>query len=86
MASYPDITLPNPVILQQQVTSNSYRITDVTDNPVDKTVTARVIVGENAISFFTVWSGESYDNIGQWTDDQLQDSVTAFVLATYPSA
>jgi hypothetical protein len=85
MTSYPNVTLPNSVIIQPQITSNAYKIADVTDDPIGKTVIARVIVGEKAVNFFTVWSGDSYDNIGQWTDQQLQDAVTVLVLAAYPS-
>ena len=83
-SQYPEVELPSPVITQQQVTSSAYQITDVTDNPVQKTVVARVTVGPGAINFFTVWSGESYDQIGQWTDSDLVAAVTPLVQAAYP--
>lgn len=83
-SQYPDVELPNPVITQQQVTASAYQITDVSDNPIQKTVVARVTVGPGAINFFTVWSGESYDQIGQWTDADLVAAVTPMVQATYP--
>ena len=83
-SQYPDVQLPNAVITQQQVTSSVYQITDVTDNPIQKTVVARVTVGPGAINFFTVWSGESYDAIGQWTDTELVAAVTPMVEAAYP--
>lgn len=83
MTEYPNVQLPTPVILQAQVTGESYQITNVEDNPVQKTVVVRVIVGDNVINFFTVWSGASYDAIGQWTDVQLQDAVTQIVLSSY---
>ena len=41
-SQYPEVELPSPVITQQQVTSSAYQITDVNDNPVQKTVVARV--------------------------------------------
>lgn len=84
MTTYPEVQLPNPVITQPQVTADSYQITDVTDNPVQKTVVARVVVGPGGINFFTVWSGDSYDAIGQWTDTELVAAVTPLVEATYP--
>ena len=83
-SQYPEVQLPNAVITQQQVTASAYQITDVTDNPVQKTVVARVTVGPGAINFFTVWSGESYDAIGQWTDTELVAAVTPLVEAAYP--
>jgi glutamine synthetase len=83
-SQYPEVELPSPVITQQQVTSSAYQITDVNDNPVQKTVVARVTVGPGAINFFTVWSGESYDQIGQWTDSDLVAAVTPLVQAAYP--
>ena len=83
-SQYPEVELPSPVITQQQVTSSAYQITDVTDNPVQKSVVARVTVGPGAINFFTVWSGESYDQIGQWTDTDLVNAVTPLVQAAYP--
>lgn len=86
MTQYPEVQLPNPVIVQQQLTASSYEVTDVTDNPMQKTVVARVLVGPNGINFFTVWSGASYDAIGQWTDDDLVTAITPLVEATYPPA
>lgn len=83
-SQYPEVELPNPVITQQQVTASVYQITDVNDNPMQKTVIARVVVGPGAINFFTVWSGASYDAIGQWTDVDLVNAVTPMVQATYP--
>ena len=83
-SQYPEVELPSPVITQQQVTSSAYQITDVNDNPVQKTVVARVTVGPGAINFFTVWSGESYDQIGQWTDSDLVAAETPLVVAAYP--
>jgi hypothetical protein len=84
MTNYPNVDLTNPVITQPQVTASYYKITDVTDNPLDKTVVARVVVGENGINFFSVWSGASYDAIGQWTDTDLVNAVTPMVESTYP--
>lgn len=84
MTTYPEVQLPNPVITQPQVIVSSYEITDVTDNPVEKTVVARVVVGPGGINFFTVWSGASYDAIGQWTDADLVAAITPMVEATYP--
>lgn len=83
-SQFPEVQLPNSVITQQQVTASAYQITDVTDNPVQKTVVARVTVGPGAINFFTVWSGESYDQAGQWTDADLVNAVTPMVEAAYP--
>lgn len=83
-SQYPEVQLPNPVITQPQVTASSYQITDVTDNPAEKTVVARVVVGSGGINFFTVWSGASYDAIGQWTDADLLAAITPMVEATYP--
>lgn len=83
MTQYPEVQLQTPVITQPQLTASFYKITDVTDNPIDKNVVARVLVGQNGINFYTVWSGGSYDQIGQWTDQDLVDAVTPLVEATY---
>jgi len=85
MTNYPDVQLPSPIIVQQQITASSYKITDVTDNPVQKTVVARAVIGENGINFYTIWSGESYDLVGQWTDEQLETEVTKIVMSNYPT-
>lgn len=86
MNQYPEVKLPKPVIIQQQITADSYVITDVTDNPMEKKVVARVVVEKNGINFFTVWSGESYDAIGQWTDTDLVEALTPIVEANYTTA
>jgi hypothetical protein len=85
MIEYPEVQLQTPVVTQQQITASFYKITDVNDNPVEKTVVARVLVGQSGINFYTVWSGASYDQIGQWTDQDLVDAVTPMVESTYPS-
>lgn len=82
--AYPIVQLNSPVIIQQQITASAYRVTDVTDNPEQKTVVARVVVGTNGINFFTVWSGDNYDAAGQWTDADLQNAVTPMVESAYP--
>lgn len=84
MSQYPEVQLTNPVITQPQVTASFYKITNVTDDPIERRVVARVTVGApHMINFYTVWSGAGYDAIGQWTDTDLVNAVTPMVESTY---
>jgi hypothetical protein len=39
-----------------------------------------------AHNWYTVWQGDAYTAIGNWTDEELADAVTAIVVAEYPPA
>ena len=39
-----------------------------------------------AHNWYTVWSGDAYDQAGQWTDAELSAAIVALVMAEYPPA
>lgn len=86
--SYPIIQLTGSLEIQQAATTNELEILQAVDNPIQQTVTALVKISTNpyAHNWYTVWSGESYVAIGNWTDQQLADAVQAIVTAEYPPA
>jgi hypothetical protein len=77
------ITLTNPVTVQQPIAVSSVFISEVFDNPVEKTVKAYVTFGTSGhiTRLITVWSGSAYDAIGQWTDTQLNAALKAIIEA-----
>lgn len=84
--SYPVIDLTGSLLIQPIATTNHLEILQAVDDPVGKTVKALVKISQNpyAHNWYTVWSGASYDAIGNWTDQDLADAVTAIVVAEYP--
>jgi len=82
---YPDVPLTASLLLQGPVTASSFKILQAIDNPDAKTVNALVQVGpRGSNNWYYVWSGASYDTIGDWTDQQLADAVQAQVIQQYP--
>lgn len=82
---YPVVELSSSLLLQGPVTASSFRILQAIDNPDAKTVNALVQVGpQGSNNWYYVWSGASYDAIGNWTDQQLADAVQAQVIQQYP--
>lgn len=75
--------LPSQVILQNEIASDEFRIIETTDSPDAKRVVSKVIIGDNSINFLTVWEGDEYDNIGQWTDDLLTTAISQKILASF---
>ena len=72
VGGYPEVPLSSSILLQGPVTASSFKILQATDNPDAKTVNALVQVGpQGSNNWYYVWSGESYDAIGDWTDQQL---------------
>ena len=86
--SYPVIQLTGSLEIQQAANTNQLEILQAVDNPVAQTVTALVKVSSNpyAHNWYTVWSGDAYVAIGNWTDEQLAAAVQAIVTAEYPPA
>lgn len=86
--SYPIIQLTGSLEIQQAANTNQLEILQAVDNPIAQTVTALVKVSSNpyAHNWYTVWSGEAYVAIGNWTDAELADAVQAIVVAQYPPA
>jgi hypothetical protein len=80
------IQLPNPIILRPQLTSNTFSIIEVLDNPSEKYVKAVVKLGDHDRGFFDIWQGEEYDRIGQWTDTDLENALIPLITSHYNRA
>jgi hypothetical protein len=67
------ITLPNTtkVVRQPEVSVNINVLTllSINDNPINKLVSAHT----KEIGTIVLWSGEDYDKIGQWTDNDVKE-------------
>ena len=86
--TFPVISLPNSVEIQQAANTSQIEILQTTDDPIVKTVKSLVKISTTpyAHNWYTVWSGDTYDQAGQWTDAQLSAAVVALVMAEYPPA
>ena len=66
---YPVVQLTSSLLLQSPVSASSFQILQAIDDPVAKTVNALVQVGpKGSNNWYYVWSGASYEAIGDWTD------------------
>ena len=82
---YPVVPLTSSLLLQGPVTASSFKILQAIDDPVAKTVNALVQVGpQGSNGWYHVWSGATYDAIGNWTDQELSDVVQHLVVQQYP--
>lgn len=85
---FPIINLPNPIEIQKASNSNQIEILQTVDDPIAKTVKSLVKTSSNPYShnWYTVWSDDSYDQAGQWTDAQLAAQIINLVTGSYPAA
>jgi len=82
---YPVVQLTSSLLLQSPVSASSFQILQAIDDPVAKTVNALVQVGpKGSNNWYYVWSGASYEAIGDWTDQELADAVQTQVVQQYP--
>lgn len=67
------IKLPNTtkVVRQPEVSVNINELTllSTNDNPINKLVSAHI----KEIGTIVLWSGEDYNKIGQWTDNDVKE-------------
>ena len=86
--AFPIINLPSAVEIQQAANSRQIEILQTTDDPVGKTVKSLVKISTTpyAHNWYTVWSGDAYDQAGQWTDAQLAAQIINLVTGSYPAA
>lgn len=82
---YPKITLDSQIVIQAAVFSNEIQILEAVDDPIKKIVKAKVQYANcpGCINWYDVWEKESYDNIGNWTDQQLADAVKIIVAKEF---
>lgn len=85
---FPIINLPSAVEIQQAANSSKIEILQTSDDPIGKTVKSLVKISTTpyAHNWYTVWSGDAYDQAGQWTDAELSAAIVALVMAEYPPA
>jgi hypothetical protein len=84
-SGYPTVQLTSSLLLQGPVSASSFQILQAIDDPVAKTVNALVQVGpKGSNNWYYVWSGASYEAIGDWTDQELADAVQYQVVQQYP--
>lgn len=82
---YPVVQLTSSLLLQSPVSASSFQILQAIDDPVAKTVNALVQVGpKGSNNWYYVWSGASYEAIGDWTDEELAAAVQYQVVQQYP--
>lgn len=83
--TYPVIQLSNNLEIQKAATTNQLQILQVHESPIEKTVKVLVRISQDPYNhtWITVWDGESYDAIGQWTDTDLATAVTTKVLEQF---
>jgi len=78
------------IILQEEIKIiiNGYTRPVVIDNPLEKKVTAKFnLMSEDGSIYdypsIDVWVDEEYDNIGQWTDDDLNKRIDEILGISY---
>lgn len=75
--------LASPIVLQAEVTTQSFTVERTEDSPTDKTVRALVVLKESprVHKWITVWEGAAYDSAGQWTDTTLAAAIKTILEA-----
>lgn len=74
------IITTSPVVVTRAVTTTRIEIFSVVDFAAEKRITAQVLFYTNTDTYIdqtelVLWSGDAYDTIGQWTDQDVIDRV-----------
>lgn len=74
---YPIIELNSEVTIQPPVYTDKIKVLEIIEQPLEKIVRVKVLKSEEHLFYewITVWEGNSYDQIGQWTDDDLVNAI-----------
>jgi hypothetical protein len=83
MSEYPLVTLSGAVIVQPAVTTDTFKIVQVAENPDEMWVNA-FVSGATQNSWVCVLNAENY--FPEWTDQTIIDAVTAWAEETFPPA
>ena len=83
------IITPTNVTVIQAVETTKFQLDFINDSPKDKTVIAQVYpldeITEQPIQgqvrFLTLWSGDEYDAIGNWTQQQANDKIIEILVS-----
>lgn len=75
-------SMKKEIIVQPEIKflAVDYEVTSVTDNPIEKTVTAKLnLISDDKQKYdyapIIVWTDDAYDAAGQWTDDDLKKRI-----------
>lgn len=67
------IILDKPYILQPEKSTTYIEVICYTDNPIEKTIVASILLNSEGKSIgLLLWADAEYDAIGQWTDAQAE--------------
>lgn len=83
------IITPTNVTVIQAVITNKFQLDFINDSPKDKTVVAQVypldevteLPIQGQVRFLTLWSGDEYDAIGNWTQQQANDKIIEILVS-----
>jgi len=83
------IITPTNVTVIQAVETTKFQLDFINDSPKYKTVVAQVypldVTTEQPIQgqvkFLTLWSGDEYDLIGNWTQQQANDKIIEILVS-----
>jgi len=60
------------IISPEKITTiNSIQVTNVLDDPINK----KVLASTKEVGNLILWEGAAYDEIGQWTDTDVQNRI-----------
>lgn len=82
------IITPTNITVIEAVTTNKFQLDFINDNPKEKKVIAQIypldLVDETVIQgqvrFLTLWEGQEYDNVGNWTQQQANDRIIELLI------
>jgi len=80
MQKYPDVVLSNPVIVQPPVTSTTFHVIQIAENPSEKWVNAFVSDGVRQI-WIPILSEENY--YPDWNDSDVTNAIADYVSSNY---
>ena len=80
MQKYPDVVLSNPVIVQPAVTSTTFHVIQIAENPSEKWVNAFVSDGVRQI-WIPILSEENYHP--DWNDSDVINAIADYVSSNY---
>ena len=83
MSEYPIVTLQNEVEVQAAITTNTFKILQVLENPDEMWVNA-FVSGAPQNLWVSVLNPENYTH--EWTDQTVVDAVTLWAETNFPPA
>ena len=76
--AYPEISLDKNVVVVAEQTANTVKVLQIEENPDEKRVVVTTSLN-GMLRRFVLWEGDSYDQIGQWTDTDVINRVKEVV-------